>query len=116
MAPRKVRVVARMTEGKRVFDVLHTLSFMPNKAALMLRKLIASAAANARQTAPGLQDTEIVVKSVSVDKGVTYRRFQPRAFGRASPLHRECSHVRVQLAAANHADTQIEVAEPAKKK
>jgi ribosomal protein L22 len=32
-----------------------------------------------------------------VDKGMTYQRFMPRAFGRASAIHRESSHVRLEL-------------------
>jgi ribosomal protein L22 len=37
------------------------------------------------------------VRSVTVDKGMTIVRFMPRAMGRATPINRECSHIRVEL-------------------
>lgn len=97
-APRKVRLVARAMVGKNVSVALAELSFMPQKGAGMLKKLIASALANAKQKEATLAEKDLVVKNITVDKGITYARHMPRAFGRASPIHRECSHVRVELA------------------
>ncbi len=93
-APRKVRLIADSVRGKRVSVALTELSFMPNKAAPVLKNLIASAVANAAPAhAEGL-----VIERITVDKGTTYTRFRPRAFGRAAPINRESSHIRVELA------------------
>jgi large subunit ribosomal protein L22 len=70
---------------------------MTLKAAPAVRKLIQSAFANARQQDTLIQPTDCVVRTIMVDKGMTYQRFMPRAFGRASAIHRESSHVRLEL-------------------
>lgn len=96
-APRKMRVVAHSLKGKRVSDVLANLSFMPKKAAQPLQKLIASAVANARQMDSNVSEDSLFIKSITVDKGITYNRYMPRAFGRASAIRKESSHVLVTL-------------------
>lgn len=96
-APRKVRLIARVAIGKRVDVAMTELSFLPNKSSKALRDLIHSASANARQEFPDVTPEDLIVKNITVDKGITYVRYMPRAFGRASPINRECSHVRVTL-------------------
>jgi large subunit ribosomal protein L22 len=74
------------------------LAFMPQKAALMFKKLIDAAVANAKQGDASFDEERCVVDRVTVDKGTTYVRFMPRAFGRATPINRESSHVTLTLA------------------
>jgi len=97
-APRKVRLIARAMIGKTVPVALSELSYMPHKGADTLRKLIASAVANAKQANDALSEENLIVKNITVDKGLTLGRYMPRAFGRASPIHKESSHIRVLLA------------------
>jgi large subunit ribosomal protein L22 len=97
-APRKVRLIANHMRGKNVAVVLADLSFMPQKASKPLHKLLSSAVANARQQVSGIREDELIVKTITVDKGITYVRYMPRAFGRAAPIHKECSHVYLELA------------------
>ncbi len=96
-APRKVRLVARAVIGKNVEVAVSELSFMPNKAAFALRKLILSAVANAKQKDASVKDADLKIKNITVDKGATYMRYKARAFGRAAPIRRESSHIRVSL-------------------
>ena len=102
-APRKVRLVADHVRGKRVDAALADLSVMSQKAAPVLYKLVSSALANAKQENSSIEADQLMVKTITVDKGLTYTRYMPRAFGRATPIHRECSHVRVELAPATAA-------------
>jgi large subunit ribosomal protein L22 len=102
-APRKVRVVARAMVKKNVSVALAELSFMPQKGASSLKKLIKSAVANAQQKNVNLKEEDLFVKNITVDKGITFSRYMPRAFGRASAIHRECSHIRVELAPVTEA-------------
>ncbi len=97
-APRKVRIVARAMVKKNVAVALQELSFMPQKGALTLKKLIASALANAQNKDASIRAEDLFVKNITVDKGITFGRYMPRAFGRASAIHRECSHIHVELA------------------
>jgi large subunit ribosomal protein L22 len=110
-APRKVRLVADSVRGKNVAVALAELSMMAQKAAPVMRKLIASALANAQQKDANIKAEDVVVKTVTVDKGMTYVRYMPRAFGRATPIHRESSHIHVELAPV--ADSVAPVAEVA---
>lgn len=96
-APRKVRLVAQSLKGKRVSDALEVLAFMPQKAALPLKKLVASALANARQNNASATPENLVIDTVTVDKGMTFFRYMPRAFGRAAPIRKESSHVSITL-------------------
>ena len=94
-SPRKVRLLADLVKGKRVSEALEQLSFVPKRASLPLKKLIDSAIANAKNS--GVATEDLIVKSMTVDKGLTMKRFQPTARGRATPLHKHASHVRVTL-------------------
>ncbi len=97
-SPRKVRLVANAVKGKSVPQADAVLSFMPKRAAEPVRKLIASAAANA--AVQGADVDRLVVKSVEVNKGLVMRRFMPRAQGSAKPINKRTSHVLVTLAEA----------------
>ncbi len=97
-SPRKVRLVANAVKGKSVTEADAVLSFMPKRAAEPVRKLIASAAANA--TVAGATKEQLVVKNIEVNKGLVMRRFMPRAQGSAKPINKRTSHLLVTLAEA----------------
>lgn len=95
-SPRKVRLVATLIKGKKVNDALVELSFLNKRASDPIKKLIASAAANA--VANFKQDKEdLVVKNLTVDKGIVLKRFLPGARGRAYRLNRRGSNITVTL-------------------
>jgi len=95
-SPRKVRLIADLVRGKKVSDALSTLQFVDKRAAGPIAKLIRSAVANAKDK--GTQHPEaLTITQITVDKGVTYKRFMPRARGAASPINRRNSNVTVEL-------------------
>lgn len=96
-SPRKVRLVANALRGKTIARALATLQFMEKRAAEPLRKLLASAAANARQTEADASDETLVVKEVRVDKGLTLKRYRPASRGRAAPIKKRMSRVTLVL-------------------
>ncbi len=93
--PRKTRLVTDLVRGKRVPDALLALKFLEKRAAAPIAKLISSAAANAEKQ--GENTGELVVRSITVDKGLVRTKFMPRAFGKAAPIKRRMSHVTVLL-------------------
>lgn len=95
-SPRKVRLIADLVRGKSVDHALNTLSFVGKKAADPVKKLIASALANAAQTT-SLKKDNLIIKSIQVDKGFVFKRFQARARGRAAPIRKRTSHIKVVL-------------------
>ena len=96
MSPRKMRVVANMVRGERVEEALATLRFMPKKAAGIIAKAVASAAANAEDKSGGEVDIDaLYVEGIYVDVGPTIKRWMPRAMGRANRINHRTSHLTV---------------------
>ncbi len=90
-SPRKVRLVADIVRGKKVGEALDILAFIPKRAGEPLRKLIASAYANAGKA------ENLFVKEIKVDAGATLYRRRPRSRGMANPIRKRTSHVTVVL-------------------
>lgn len=97
-SPRKVRLVTDLVKGKPVSEALTVLEFEMKRASDPIAKLLKSAVANAEKK--GEDPKSLVVKNITVDKGIVLKRFLPRAFGRATPIRRRRSHVTVELAKA----------------
>ena len=93
----KAREVTREIQGRSASDALDLLTFSPKKAAVMVRKTLKSAIANAENNADLKVDT-LLVKEAEVGEGPTFKRFRARARGSASPLRKRTSHIRIVLA------------------
>lgn len=96
IAPRKVRLAANLLKGKRVSEAQSILLHLSKRSSQPLLKLLKSAVANAKHNFDSAEDS-LTVKNISVNKGFVLKRFRPRAFGRAAPLHKETSHVSLVL-------------------
>jgi large subunit ribosomal protein L22 len=94
ISPTKVRPVLALIRGKGIDDALAVLQFTPNRAARVLAKVVASAAANAEHNLELGRDTLRVARTY-VDSGSTVRRMQPRARGRADVIKKRSSHITV---------------------
>jgi large subunit ribosomal protein L22 len=97
ISPRKVRMVVDTVRGRSVSQALSILGFTRKKAALPVQKLLRSAVANAVENG-GINDVEtLVIDRIMVDEGPTLKRYMPRARGRATPIRKRTSHIRVIL-------------------
>jgi ribosomal protein L22 len=96
IAPRKARLIADQVRGMHIEKARALLEFSPRGAAKDIQKLINSAASNAENNHDLIGD-EMRVSSITVDEGPTLRRFRPRAMGRATPINKRTSHIRVAL-------------------
>ena len=96
MSAQKVRLVVDMIRGKDANDALEILRFVPKAAALPVRKLLASAVANAEENY-GVSRDDLIVAQVFANEAPTrkWRRFGAR--GRFKPILRRNSHVTVVL-------------------
>lgn len=101
-SPRKVRLVADSIRGKRVDRALIELANMPKRASAPVSKVLSSALANAKAQT-GVAEKDLIVQKITVDGGLSFVRFLPRARGRATPLTKRTSHIDIELAPA---DTQ----------
>ncbi len=96
IAPRKMRLVTNLVKGMRVTDAVTQLQFVNKKGALMLQKLLQSAAANAENNF-SLNRDNMFIKSITCDMGPVLQRSFPRARGSAFIIRRKMAHVNVVL-------------------
>jgi ribosomal protein L22 len=79
ISPRKARIIVDLVRGRDAFEALQLLDFTPKAAAPIVKKLIASALANARVRQPDL-DVDTLFISKAASRGRTRRRATgPRA-------------------------------------
>lgn len=91
---RKGRLVADQVRGKQVEDALQILKFIPKRPAVIMAKTLRSAVANAEAT-QSVDVDKLYVKQITVDEGGMWKRFMPRAMGRATRVRKRLSHVTV---------------------
>ncbi|MCX5811068.1 MAG: 50S ribosomal protein L22 [Proteobacteria bacterium] len=96
ISPRKVRIVGEVIKKKNVNDAMGILMYMPQKASFILKKLLDSAIANAKQK-KYVDIDSLFIKNVIVDGGPMLKRFLPRAMGRASKIRKRLSHITLVL-------------------
>lgn len=94
-SPQKVRLIANLIRGKSVLAAHSALSYAPQKSSEAIRKLLESAVANAREK--GTEPEELIVKTITVNKGSVLRRFMPKARGRAAKYAKTMSIIALEL-------------------
>ncbi len=96
VSAQKARLVIDLVKGKDVVDALDVLTYVPNKAANPVSKLLRSAIANAENNY-GLNRYDLYIKTLIANQGPTrkWRRFGAR--GRVKPRLRRSSHLSVVL-------------------
>ncbi|NOY99597.1 MAG: 50S ribosomal protein L22 [Chloroflexi bacterium] len=96
VSAQKVRLVIDLVRGKDAVEALEMLRFVTKRSAGPVRKLLASAVANAEENF-GISRDDLYVAKIYADEAPTrkWRRFGAR--GRFKPLLRRSSHVTVIL-------------------
>jgi large subunit ribosomal protein L22 len=83
-SPQKARLVADQIRGLPVAKALEILTFSPKKAAVLVKKVVDSAIANAEHN-----------EGADIDDLKTMKRIMPRAKGRADRIMKRTSHITV---------------------
>jgi len=96
-SPRKARQVADAIRGRAAGDALNVLALTPRRAARLIEKILRSAVANARERGGRDQLDALTVSEIQVGPGPTLKRWLPRARGRATPIRKRTSHIRIIL-------------------
>lgn len=96
MAPRKVRLVIDEIRGMDTREALGKLEFIEKAAAKPVSKLVNSAIANAEHNFD-LDKSNLYIKEIRADEGPKFKRWRPRAFGRAFPIVKRTSHILITL-------------------
>lgn len=107
MAPRKVRLVANLISGKPADVAVAELRYATKACAAPLTKLIRAAMADAEHNYKLAKET-LVIRSMIVESAPTFKRFQPKAFGRAGSIRKRGSNVIVTLVSSAPTPTTTE--------
>ncbi len=94
LSAQKGRLVADQVRGMPVDRALNLLAFSRKKAAVIVKKVLESAIANAEHN-EGADVDELKVTKIFVDEGPTHKRIRARAKGRANRIMKRTSHITV---------------------
>jgi large subunit ribosomal protein L22 len=97
VAAQKARLVANQIRGKSVEEALLLLEYSPKKGAMLIKKVLNSAIANAEHN-EGADVDELKVSTICVDEGTTMKRIMPRAKGRADRILKRSCHRTITVA------------------
>ena len=90
----KGRLVADMIRGKKVDQALNILEFTQKKAAVIIKKALESAIANAENNHNADIDS-LKVERIEVNEAPRFKRFHARARGRASRVEKPFSNLTI---------------------
>jgi len=97
MGSRKARLVVDLIRGRTANQALDTLTNDNHRASFYVRKVLASAVANALQN-PGVRASRLVVSRAYVNEGPLLQgrmRWRPGPMGRAMPFRRRTCHIHI---------------------
>lgn len=95
ISPTKARQVLRIIAGMKAGDALYQLRFIPKKSARIVEGVLRSAIANAEQK--GMDLEKLYIKKAVADEGPMYKKWFPRAHGRATMIRKRTSHITLVL-------------------
>ncbi len=96
ISAQKCRLVADQIRGLPVDRALNILTFSPKKGAVLLKKVLESAIANAEHN-DGADIDELRVQAVTVGEGTSRRGFMARAKGRGARLEKQTCHINLTV-------------------
>ncbi|HMR73739.1 MAG TPA: 50S ribosomal protein L22 [Polyangiaceae bacterium] len=99
ISPRKARMVINLVRDRNAAEALQLLDFVPKAGAPVVKKLLASAVANAKVVRPNVDVDGLYISKAAVDKAPDQhmRRWRPRAMRRATRVTKGMSHIIIEL-------------------
>lgn len=98
LSPRKLLPIARSVRSLSVDEALLKLRFLNKRGAPVLAKVIKQAVANATNNLK-LKKEDLSFYTIQILKGPYYKRWRPVSRGRAHPIKKRTSHIKVILKA-----------------
>ena len=96
LSAQKGRLVADLIRGLPVDKALNVLAFNPKKGAVIIKKVLESAIANAEHN-DGADIDELKITSIYVEQGPTLKRFSARAKGRGNRISKPTAHIYITV-------------------
>jgi large subunit ribosomal protein L22 len=94
LSAQKGRLVADQIRGLPVEQAINVVSYSPKKGAVIIKKVLLSAIANAEHN-DGADVEELKVKTIYVYKAESLLRFTARAKGRGNVILKQTCHIHV---------------------
>lgn len=104
ITPRKLVSVAALVKKKKAVTALSELRFVNKKGAAIVSNILKSAVANAKNNF-GLSEDKLMIKKIEVGKGPMLKRFREASRGRAHPILKRMSHLKIVLEASEKPGT-----------
>lgn len=95
-SPQKVRLVTNLIKGKKALKAINILNYINKKAAILVKKVLYSAIANAENN-NGSKSDFLKIDKIFVDEGPRIKRIIPRAKGRTNRILKRTSHITIIL-------------------
>ncbi len=95
ISSRKVRLVANIVKKLPVKEAEAQLMLNSRRPSETILKLLRSAIANAK--AKKMDESKLFISDIRVNQGPILKRWIPRAQGRATPIHKNTSHLEIVL-------------------
>ena len=96
LSPQKARLMVAQIKKMPPLQAVDSLNFTPQASAPILRKVILSAIANAKNNL-SLEESSLKFKEIQIGKGPVYKRIRPVSRGRAHHILKRTSHIRIVL-------------------
>ena len=96
VSSRKAAFVLDAIRGKGVTEALGIVTYSPRYASALIKKLLDSAIANAKNNNK-MDEEKLFVAECFANQSSTLKRIHPRAQGRAYRIFKRCSHITVIL-------------------
>ena len=93
-SPRKINNILKSIRGKNAYVAMRDLEFTDKRVASEIKKTLKSAIANAENNNQ-LDIDNLIVKEAYVGKGITLKRFMPRARGRSAGIKKHFSNLTI---------------------
>lgn len=96
LSPKKAARILNQIRGKSYQEAKLILEFIPYKGCKIIKKILDSAVSNITHNT--IENTKIIfIKQAIVSQGPKLKRFQPRAQGRAFPIHKPTCHITIYV-------------------
>lgn len=95
ISPTKVRQVIDLIRQKDVTEAQALLFNLNKRPKEYLTKLLKQAIANAK--VKGFLPEQLYISRIICNIGPTWKRYKAAAFGRAAPIKKRTSHIRIEL-------------------
>lgn len=96
ISPKKIRPIVTAVKKLRIAEALNFLEFNSNKGSSLIKDALNSALASAKKNY-NLEKEDLIIKEISVDQGIAFKRWRAVSRGSAHAYKKRTSHLRLTL-------------------